>query len=165
MRHGVGNCSWPDGSRYRGDWVQNVRHGNGVFTLADGTTYEGEWVNDVKHGKGMLKYPNGETIIGYWQNDRLNGLAKVKKQGQAEPDQVIYKNDMLIMTNNTGVNGAECFYVIFSIFLMLAVYASIPLGILLGPPYFGIAGVYLIYVIYSCCTSSTKYIKNVVTNA
>ena len=103
-----------------------------MFTTADGVKYECEWVNDVKHGRGVLRYNNGETIIGYWINDRLNGLAKVKKPGQQEPDQVIYKNDMLIMTNNSGVNGAECFYVVFSIFLMLAVYASIPLGIILG---------------------------------
>ena len=48
--------------------------------------------------------------------------------------------------------------------MMLGTYASIPLGILIDPSYFGIAGCYLVYIIYSCCTSATKYIKNLVTN-
>jgi len=103
-------------------------------------------------------------VTGFWQNDRLNGLARRKAPGQQEGEQVIYKNDMLIMANSSGVNGCECFYVIFSIFMMLGVYAAAPLAIFLKEDgLYGIFGCYLIYAIYSCCTSSTKYINNLCT--
>lgn len=55
-RIGVGTCKWPDGSYYRGDWMQNVRHGNGVYVTADGIKFEGQWICDVKHGNGRLTY-------------------------------------------------------------------------------------------------------------
>lgn len=52
----------------------------------------------MKHGNGKLTYSNGEQIIGMWQNDRLNGIAKVLKPGKSW-EEVIYKDDMLIMSN------------------------------------------------------------------
>ena len=66
MRHGIGTCTWADGSSYTGDWTQNRRHGKGTYTVIDGIRFEGNWVNDVKHGPGRLTYANGETICGTW---------------------------------------------------------------------------------------------------
>ena len=40
MRNGVGSCTWQDGSKYEGDWKDNLRHGNGKFEN-DGETYLG----------------------------------------------------------------------------------------------------------------------------
>ena len=79
MRHGIGTCTWSDGSTYTGDWTVNIRHGNGVFKTGGDNpiTYEGQWANDIKHGRGRLTYSNGEIIIGHWENDRLNGICRV----------------------------------------------------------------------------------------
>ena len=117
-------------------------------------------MNDVKHGRGHLKYTDGEQIFGYWCNDRLNGLAKLQPKGSKERYTVIYKNDMQINTRTSNLSCGDCFYVVFSICLMLTFYAAIPVGILIDNSYFGIMGVYLIYIIYSACTGATKYINN-----
>ena len=79
MRHGIGTCTWADGSTYTGDWTQNLRHGNGIFKTGGDqvVTYQGQFANDIKHGRGKLTYANGETIIGHWENDRINGIARV----------------------------------------------------------------------------------------
>jgi len=161
LRVNVGYCRWSDDSTYNGDWAQNVRHGNGVFVAGDGTKFEGQWCNDFKHGYGILTYPDGEEIRGFWSNDRLNGLAKVKAPGAKKSVTVIYKNDMMIMANDTGVTTCDIIYAITSVILSIAFYAAIPLGILNDPMLFLIMLVYLIYLIWSCCcNSATRYIKN-----
>ena len=35
--------TWPDGSSYRGKWLNGFPHGQGVFTSPDGSQYEAEW--------------------------------------------------------------------------------------------------------------------------
>ena len=50
QRHGVGRCTWEDGSFYEGEWKEGLRHGNGVFTMSevngDKTEYRGQWQMD-----------------------------------------------------------------------------------------------------------------------
>lgn len=97
MRFGTGTCTWADGSKYHGDWNQNVRHGRGTYeTPSDKTKYEGEWVNDHKHGSGCQVQKNGTEVQGTWQRDRLNGLAYIRTKGRGDPITVIYKDDMRI---------------------------------------------------------------------
>ena len=36
----VGLYTWPDGTRYEGEWREHTRDGFGVHTYADGTRYE-----------------------------------------------------------------------------------------------------------------------------
>ena len=118
---------------------------------SNGTTYEGQWVNDVKHGKGRLTYPDGEKICGYWQNDRLNGLA-IRTPAGGDPEHVIFKNDMLIMTNNSGLSCGDIAYMIVSFCLMVLIYGCWPLAKWTYEPLFLIFfSVYIIYVIWSCC--------------
>jgi len=116
MRFGTGTCTWADGSKYHGDWNQNVRHGNGTYeTPSDGTKYEGQWVNDHKHGNGQQNQKNGTVIQATWQVDRLNGLAYITKQGDSKPTTVIFKDDMRIQANNSGLTSCDKFYVVLSI--------------------------------------------------
>jgi hypothetical protein len=44
---------YSDGSKYEGDFKDNLRHGNGKFIDSYGNTYKGDWKNDLKHGKGI----------------------------------------------------------------------------------------------------------------
>jgi len=131
-----------------------------MFMNENGEKYEGEWVNDVKHGQGRLTYKDQTVLEGHWLNDRLNGLCKLKVKGQ-EPETVIYKDDMLIQNNKTGVSGGDLLYMIASIIMFCIFYAAIPLGLLVGEgELFSLMGVYIIYLIWSCCHASTSYISH-----
>jgi hypothetical protein len=43
-----------------------------------------------------MKTENGDQIYGSWSYDKRNGMAKLYKQGNEEPLNVIYKDDMMI---------------------------------------------------------------------
>lgn len=43
-------------SHYKGGFSQGKMEGFGIFSWKDGSRYEGEYVNNLKHGKG--KYIN-----------------------------------------------------------------------------------------------------------
>lgn len=161
VRHGIGTCTWEDGSFYTGDWVLNRRHGNGLWKATDGTSYEGQWVNDVKHGRGKLTYADGEVITGTWQNDRVNGLAYRTRHGKTE--NVIYKNDILIIANVTGVSCCDGFYFVMAFLACVTFWGAIPLGIYFEPLLFLLFLVYIPYVIWSCCHYASRYIKNMKT--
>lgn len=117
----------------------------------------------MKHGMGKLTYKDGSDMLGFWQKDRMNGLFKIRKAGEEEYTSVIYKDDMLIMVNNSGVSAGDYCYIGSSIFMMIAVYAGIPLGLVVTTELFGLCGLYLIYVIWSSCNASTWYISNLKT--
>jgi hypothetical protein len=87
----------------------------------------------------------------------------MKNPGEKEFVSVIYKEDMLIMVNNSGVSACDKFYIVVSVLMMLTVYAGIPLGIIIGPQLFGLCGAYLVYLIWSCCHHSTRYVCNLKT--
>ena len=95
-RNGQGSFKFADGSAYNGDWQQGLRHGIGEFTYKDGSVYKGQWIHDLKHGMGKFTYTNGDVVVGTWVHDRLNGVAKRTLKGHSEPEEVIYKDDMLI---------------------------------------------------------------------
>lgn len=102
QRSGLGTCEWADGSKYEGDWLNNVRHGNGKFT-DDDYEYAGQWHSDMKHGRGRLKDGEEPEIYGAWSNDKLNGLANV------EGTTVLYKEGMAVtLTGKEFTCGQFC---------------------------------------------------------
>lgn len=42
--------TWPDGSKYEGDFVKGQKTGKGFFTWEDGSFYLGELKNNQFHG-------------------------------------------------------------------------------------------------------------------
>lgn len=159
-RHGKGNFFFADGSSYSGEWREGLRHGVGQFNYADKSVYKGMWNHDLKHGPGKFWFADGDIVLGMWQCDRLNGLAKLHKKGASDAEEVIYKDDMLINSTSTGLSCGEVTYITFAILLMLTTYAAIPMGLIVQNDYFYLGFAALFYWIYSCCTSSTKYIMN-----
>mmetsp|Transcript_4608 Transcript_4608/g.10113 ORF Transcript_4608/g.10113 Transcript_4608/m.10113 type:complete len:102 (-) Transcript_4608:640-945(-) len=61
---GQGTFTFPDGSKYEGDWIRKdgrqIRHGHGRFAdAAEEQVYEGEWAEDAMHGRGSFQYSSG----------------------------------------------------------------------------------------------------------
>lgn len=54
-------------------WHGNKKHGQGLFTWPSGSKYTGEFVDDKRHGEGMLEYADGSTYVGGWRNEYKDG--------------------------------------------------------------------------------------------
>jgi hypothetical protein len=55
QRNGKGNMSWPDGSKFEGEWLNDQRV-KGKLVMPDHNVYEGEFRNDKFHGVGKINY-------------------------------------------------------------------------------------------------------------
>ena len=68
----VGLYTWPDGTRYEGEWREHTRDGFGVHTYADGTRYE------VRFSRHRLLWQDSEhsmcsTCQGEFQKGLMHG--------------------------------------------------------------------------------------------
>lgn len=96
MANGFGIAILNSGSRYKGEWRDNLRHGHGTFYWADGQYYEGEYSNDKRNGEGTYYWPNGEKYVGNWKNDERCGSGVFyDKDGNTIADG-IWKGDKLV---------------------------------------------------------------------
>ena len=50
--------TWPDQSRFEGDFKSGKAHGNGVEYMANGDKYTGQFENDLMHGTGIYHNAN-----------------------------------------------------------------------------------------------------------
>lgn len=48
-----------------------MRNGNGTFFYSNGSKYEGEWVDNLKHGMGVFTFEDGSEYRGPFENDRM----------------------------------------------------------------------------------------------
>ena len=91
----------PDGTRYEGDYKNDMMTGQkaftsgpmaigtretsktvkvmekAVFTSSDGRRYEGDWKDDKKHGKGVQTLPNGNQFEGEWKDGTRNPTGRL----------------------------------------------------------------------------------------
>ena len=59
--------TWPDGSRYEGEWKDGKRSGQGVRTWPSGQRYEGEWRDGKRSGRGVQWLPGAQRVFdGAW---------------------------------------------------------------------------------------------------
>ena len=71
QKHGEGEQTEADGSKYIGEYKAGMRNGFGILLMPDGTLFEGEWFNDKKHGYGVLQRADNVVEEGEWENDVL----------------------------------------------------------------------------------------------
>ena len=71
-RNGQGTMSFPDGGRLAGQWKDGNFSGQGTMTYRYGT-YEGQWKDGMKSGQGVMTYPDGSKYEGNWKEDKING--------------------------------------------------------------------------------------------
>lgn len=93
--------------------------------------------------------------------DRLNGVGSIIRPGK-EPVEVIFSENIII-EKSTQFGCCDWVYYVCAIILMVVFYFAIPLGLITkNSNLYGLTVVWVVYVIVSCCTNSTKYISNVV---
>lgn len=73
VKHGYGEITFKDGSKYCGHWVKGCREGDGVETLENGDVYEGLWKDGVKSGRGIETLNDGEKYTGMFKNGLRHG--------------------------------------------------------------------------------------------
>eukprot|EP00927_Polykrikos_kofoidii_P086963 TRINITY_DN9897_c0_g2_i1.p1 TRINITY_DN9897_c0_g2~~TRINITY_DN9897_c0_g2_i1.p1 ORF type:complete len:539 (+),score=59.72 TRINITY_DN9897_c0_g2_i1:99-1715(+) len=70
----VATLTYPDGSKYQGQFLDGKRHGRGSWTLADGTIYRSQWCDDKRHGEGQETFPDGSRFVGTYVDGFRSGL-------------------------------------------------------------------------------------------
>ena len=84
-RHGRGVMTYPNGCRYAGEFVNDMRQGQGKCWYPRGLgVYTGQWYQNEKHGVGTMVYANGNVYDGMWHRDRHNGKGTLLMKGRAE---------------------------------------------------------------------------------
>ncbi|HEY5704726.1 MAG TPA: hypothetical protein VIS96_04050 [Terrimicrobiaceae bacterium] len=58
---------------YTGEMKSGRRHGTGVALHRSGSKYSGQWSEDLKVGKAEYWYSNGDYYTGAFQNDVMQG--------------------------------------------------------------------------------------------
>jgi len=78
--NGHGTRRWANGSKYEGEWKDNLFHGQGIHISYDNperflSKYEGEWKNGQRHGQGTvtMKNVNKYKYIGEWKDNAPHG--------------------------------------------------------------------------------------------
>ena len=73
LRNGIGRYFLDDGSVYDGQWRDGVMNGLGVFTWPDKSMYDGVWKDGKRNGQGLLKKADGFLYDGQWVNNTMEG--------------------------------------------------------------------------------------------
>jgi len=71
--HGEGKFISPDGSVYKGQWVENCIGPHGSISWPGGPEYEGAFKNGLQHGKGKVSWPDGRSYEGEFANGKQHG--------------------------------------------------------------------------------------------
>ncbi len=103
---GKGIRSWPDGSKYVGDFVSDERTGKGILTLPNGSKYEGDFLKGEWKGRGVFISVDGDRNEGEWKNYKQNGYGVyVYADGRRYAGE--FKNGVKTRGVMTFVNGSR----------------------------------------------------------
>lgn len=67
------SVKYPNGDKYEGYWLNNLKHGHGVYYWHDGHVYTGNWAYDNRNGRGELLWANKKQYVGNWKDNRFYG--------------------------------------------------------------------------------------------
>ncbi len=71
--NGYGECKFPNGDLYKGDFKNSKLHGKGILEMSNGDKYLGDWVNQYRQGTGKLIFANGDQYLGAFVQDKFSG--------------------------------------------------------------------------------------------
>ena len=79
------SLTFPDGSRYVGQFKDGKRDGQGTMTWADGSKYAGQWKDDKPHGHGTMYTSSGAIYQkGIFENGKFIGESNEKPAEASE---------------------------------------------------------------------------------
>ena len=58
------------GSRYIGEFKENMRNGTGKYFLPDGSVYDGTWREGMMSGRGIFTWPDKSVYDGEWKDGK-----------------------------------------------------------------------------------------------
>jgi len=73
LRHGHGEIVYSSGSKYVGQWANDVREGKGLYTFECGDVYDGGWSNGMYNGHGSYVGNASDSYDGQWKDDKMHG--------------------------------------------------------------------------------------------
>lgn len=68
---------YPDGTRYIGEWRDDVPHGEGTCVFPSKNVYMGEWRDGSIAGAGVMLYADGTIFDGWWRDGECDGPGTV----------------------------------------------------------------------------------------
>ena len=71
--HGLGTYTYADGAEYVGEFKDGERHGQGTFTFADGDKYSGQYKDGKRHGQGTYTFAYGDQYVGEFKDGNWHG--------------------------------------------------------------------------------------------
>eukprot|EP00347_Sterkiella_histriomuscorum_P021251 403334670 len=85
IKDGQGELRSSDNSIFRGTFKSNIRQGRGEHILPNGDKYSGEWLNDMKHGYGKMEFiSSGIVYYGQWACGKKHGMGTMSgSKGQS----------------------------------------------------------------------------------
>jgi hypothetical protein len=86
-KQGAGECFYPNGDVYKGDFKMDKREGSGSYLWKDGKKYEGDWKNDRMEGTGTFSHSSGFEL-----------------KGEFKANYFVYNNDLIV---NPFIEGQE----------------------------------------------------------
>ena len=80
-RNGHGVMTWPDGSKYEGEWSNDCRVQGKLFMPQDHNEYEGSFKDDKFEGIGKITYTReGITFEGLFEAGLASNIGKIVNQ-------------------------------------------------------------------------------------
>lgn len=78
LKHGRGQCLFPNGDVYLGCFNRGKINGFGVLVLVNGDKYDGEFRNSPSDGHGTIYFSNGVMYEGDWMDYKSNGFGTAR---------------------------------------------------------------------------------------
>jgi len=113
-RHGQGTLIFADGDKFVGRWENNLRNGQGTYTWTSGSEYSGAWKDGLQNARGTMTYPDGSKYTGQWKNGKRHGrgtfvdVAGIKHVGRWKDGAML---DQPETASNTEKSSGTGFYV------------------------------------------------------
>lgn len=70
----MGVYAYPNGDKFEGEWLKNLKHGIGRMNFAAEGEFYGRFENGKKNGEGVFTYKKTKDIYsGSWRNGKKHG--------------------------------------------------------------------------------------------
>ena len=90
---GKGTLTFPDGSKYSGEFKNGSPNGQCIFTGQDGTQYIGEFKNGRPDGQGDMTFPNGSEYVGKFKNGFPDGPGTFTDANNGNIEKGVWQNN------------------------------------------------------------------------